>query len=321
MRRVLVTGATGFVGTSLMARLAEEPGFESLGLDLRPPASPSAASTVRFEQADLRDEAALERIFAEFRPDAVVHLASIVNPPPGMTRDEMKEIDVGGTARVIRLCVAHGVRHLTVTTSGAAYGYHADNAAWLDEDCPIRGNVEFPYSDHKRQIEALLATARAEHPALAQLLLRPGTILGRTVGNQITALFAKPRVLGVTGYDSPFVFIWDEDVVEILVRGLREARTGTFNLAGDGAMSMREIAAALGKPYMPIPAWALRAALTVLRPLGLVAYGPEQVGFLQHRPVLLNTRLKAEFGYTPRYTSAEAFDALLRAQPNLRGQP
>ncbi len=318
MRRVLVTGATGFVGTSLMARLAAEPGFEAVGVDLRAPAQPYKAPTVRFEQADLRDEASLERIFAEFRPTAVVHLASIVNPPPGMTREDMREIDVGGTERVVRLCLAHGVSHLTVTTSGAAYGYHADNPAWLDEDCAIRGNVEFAYSDHKRQIEELLVTARAEHPELAQLLLRPGTILGKSVGNQITALFAKPRVLGVVGYDSPFVFIWDEDVVEIIVRGLRDEKTGCFNLAGDGAMSMREIAAALGKPYMPIPAWALRAALTVLHPLGVVPYGPEQVGFLQHRPVLSNARLKAGFGYTPRYTSAEAFAELLRAQPNLR---
>jgi UDP-glucose 4-epimerase len=229
----------------------------------------------------------------------------------------MRDIDVGATETLVRLCVEHRVEHLTVTTSGAAYGYHADNPAWIDEEAAIRGNVEFAYSDHKRQIEELLAKTRAAHPELKLLILRPGTILGRSVSNQITALFAKPRVLGIVGSDSPFVFIWDEDVVRILVRGVTTQAVGAFNLAGDGALSMREIAQRLNKPYLPIPAWLLRGVLTVLHPLRLIQYGPEQVGFLQYRPVLANTRLKRDFGYTPQMSSAEAFAALLEAQPGL----
>lgn len=321
MRRVLVTGASGFLGSTLMDRLARTPDCEALGLDVRQPRVPWEAPHVRFAQVDLRDASALDALVASFRPTAVVHLASIVEPPPGMTRAEMRAIDVGGTESVLRCCLAYEVRHLTVTTSGAAYGYHPDNPPWIDEDVPIRGNPEFAYSDHKRQIEELLARARGEHPELRQLVLRPGTILGRTVGNQITALFARPAVLGVSGYDSPFVFIWDEDVCEIIVRGVLEEVVGCYNLAGDDAMSLREIAGALGKPYVSVPAWLLRAALRVLHPLGAVPYGPEQVMFLQHRPVLSNARLKRDFPYRPRYSSAEAFTELLRAQPHLRASP
>jgi UDP-glucose 4-epimerase len=59
---------------------------------------------------------------------------------------------------------------------------------------------------------------------------------------------------------------------------------------------------------VPLPAWLLRSALKVLRSVGLTRYGPEQVDFLRYRPVLANRRLKEEFGYTPRKTSAEVFD-------------
>ncbi len=315
MQKVLVTGATGFIGSALMSALSQRADVQVCGVDLRPPRDAMPG----FAQLDLRDTAALTALFTSFRPTAVIHLASIVTPPPGMTRAEMRAIDVGATEVLVGLCVAHRVRHLTVLTSGASYGYHADNPEWIDEDTPIRGNVEFAYSDHKRQIEEFLAQTRVDHPELKLLILRPGTLLGRHVDNQITALFAKPRVLGVAGYDSPFVFLWDEDVVAILLQGLANETTGNFNLAGDGAVSMRQIAERLNKPYMPLPAWLLRGLLTVLHPLGVVQYGPEQVMFLQYRPVLSNARLKRDFAYTPRYTSLEALDALLEAQPLLKG--
>jgi len=63
-----------------------------------------------------------------------------------------------------------------------------------------------------------------------------------------------------------------------------------------------------------LPAWLLRGALSVLKPLGLTQYGPEQLDFLRYRPVLLNTRLKSVFGYTPRYTSAQVFDIYREAR-------
>src|SRR5690606_40483461 len=68
---------------------------------------------------------------------------------------------------------------------GAAYGYHPDNGTahdgWLVEDDPLRGNVEFAYSDHKRQVEEMLAALRETDPQLEQVVLRIGTILGERV--------------------------------------------------------------------------------------------------------------------------------------------
>jgi UDP-glucose 4-epimerase len=107
------------------------------------------------------------------------------------------------------------------------------------------------------------------------------------------------------------VFVWDRDVVGCLIRALDDGPVGIYNLAGDGTMSMAEIAAAMGKRCLTLPAGLLSVALRVARPLRLSRYGPEQVGFLRYRPVLENTRLKKRFGYVPRKTTREAFEAWL----------
>jgi UDP-glucose 4-epimerase len=243
----------------------------------------------------------------------VVHLASIVTPPKGAGRDLAYDVDVTGSRNVLDACLAHGVRRLVVTSSGAAYGYHADNPVPLTEDCPVRGNEEFPYSHHKRLVEEMLASARRAHPALEQVVLRVGTVLGPGLDNQITALFRRPRLLAVAGSDSPFVFVWVDDLARILLRAATDGPAGIFNVAGDGALGVGEIAGRLGKPVLRVPAGLIRAALAIAKPLGLSRYGPEQVRFLQYRPVLDNGRLKTVFGYAPRMTSAEAFEAWRRS--------
>jgi len=150
------------------------------------------------------------------------------------------------------------------------------------------------------------------------VVLRIGTILGPTVHNQITDMFEKPRLLAIQGSDSPFVFIWDQDVVGIILRAVSDGPAGIYNVAGDGALTIHEIAQRLGKQTLRLPSWLLRGALSILKPLGLTQYGPEQLDFLRYRPVLLNTRLKTVFGYTPTYTSAQVFEIYRAAREKQR---
>lgn len=310
--RVLVTGGSGFLGTSVVAGLAAA-GHEVTSADLSVPEHPSDG--VDRIIMDVREAATVDRVVHDTTPEVVVHLASIVTPGKDSSRELERTVDVDGTRHVLDACLAHGVRRIVVSSSGAAYGYHADSPEWLTEDQPLRGNEEFAYSRHKRLVEEMLAELRGTDPGLEQVVLRIGTILGERVDNQITALFMRPRLLKIRGSKSPFVFIWDTDVVEIIQRAVTGPVTGVFNVAGDGAMSIDEIAEALGKPTLTIPEPVLRGALAIGKRLRLTAYGPEQTKFLQHRPVLDNTRLRKELGYTPSHTSREAFEAWRLAHP------
>ena len=312
-RRVLVTGGSGFLGSSVVPGLVADPGVALVvSGDIRDPRE--RVDGVTYVPLDVTDAAAVSDTVASYAVDTIVHLASIVNPPPGMTDDVAYRVDVDGSRHVVEAALAHGVRRLVVSSSGAAYGYHADNPAWITEDQPVRGNDAFAYSRHKRLVEEMLAEARRDHPELEQTVLRIGTILGERVDNQITDLFRKKRLLKIAGAESPFVFVWDTDLTAIVVRAVTTEVTGIFNVAGDGALTIDEIAARLGRGTLPVPEVVLRAALAVAKPLRLTQYGPEQTKFLQYRPVLDNTRLKTVFGYDPAYTSAEAFDAWRAAQ-------
>jgi UDP-glucose 4-epimerase len=299
---ILITGSEGYIGQRLISCLAEQNNV--FGIDIRA-ANPAH---YQYQQMDIRDPS-LRELIDKHSITHVVHLASVMQASADRKRDF--DIDVNGTRNVLDACVAGGVGHLTVTSSGAAYGYHEDNPAWLSEKDSLRGNDSFAYSCHKRLIEELLAKYRSRHPNLKQLVLRPGTVLGKNTQNQITNLFNQKRIMGVKGSPSPFVFIWDEDVVEIIRQGVCKSKSGQFNLAGDGAMTLAEIADALNKPLLQLPPWLLKLALRVGHALGLTQYSAQQLDFIRYRPVLDNRALKEGFGYTPAKSSREVFDFYL----------
>lgn len=310
-RRVLVTGSSGYLGSQVVAALARRADLVTVALDLREPAQRLAG--VAYELADIRAPE-VDAIVARHRPDVVVHLASIVTPGKNSSREFEYSVDVDGSRNLLQACVRHAVRRIIVSSSGAAYGYHVDNPAWLSESDALRGNQSFAYSWHKRLVEEMLGEYRQQQPQLEQVVLRIGTILGATVDNQITDLFKKPRLLAIRGSDSPFVFIHDQDVVGAILHGVDSPNSGIFNVAGDGKLSIFEIAARLNKRCLVLPAWLLKSALWLLHKLALTQYGPEQLDFLRYRPVLDNRQLKQQFGYVPRLSSAEVFELWRAAQ-------
>ena len=314
MKRILITGADGFLGRSLVRLLSVSGLCELLiAQDVREVPAQARLPGVVYGRADVRDPNLRLTLMAQ-RIDTVVHLASIVTPGRHSSRALEYSVDVQGSRNVLEACVAARVEHLLVSSSGAAYGYHADNPAWIDENQPLRGNASFAYSDHKRQVEEMLSEFRETQAQLRQTVFRIGTILGSSVDNQITALFEKPRIIAIRGSASPFVFVWDEDVSAAFVHAVQSGRGGVFNLVGDGALGVRELAALLGKPVRELPPTLLRTALWAGSRLGLSRYGAEQLDFLRYRPVLLNTRLKTELGFVPRKSSREAFEAFVAAR-------
>ena len=320
MKTVLVTGASGYLGKHLIHALARDrKGIkEIIAADIIEPSPETREKGITYLKADVRS-LEINRIIKAHSVDTIVHLATIVTPPKGSSRDLTYSVDVIGTQNILNACIENHVKKIIVTSSGAAYGYYADNAPLLTEDDPIRGNREFAYSYHKRLVEEMLAEYRAQYPQLKQIVFRPGTILGENVSNQITNLFEKKIVLGIKGADSPFVFIWDQDLINVLVQGVRESAVGQFNVAGDGCLEMQEISGIVGLPVVSPPVWLVKALLAIARPLRLTRFGPEQVRFIQYRPVLSNERLKSVFGYSPQKSSREVLEYFVKTRAEGNG--
>ena len=303
---LLITGAAGYLGKETVRIIStQNPSYKIFASDIRDENPFYGKENIEYHKLDIRSSE-LSQFMNGKDIDVVVHLACMVPGRKKVSRELEYNVDVLGTKNVLEASGANNVKKIIITSSGAAYGYHADNPDWLNEEDPLRGNYEFAYSHHKKLVEQLMSEYKEKFPLMKQLILRPGAILGKTVQNQITNLFDQPVIWGLRGSDSPFTFIWDEDVVQIIVEGITSDAEGAFNLAGDGKLSMAQIAKILKKPYIPLPATLVKTGLFTLNKLGLTTYGPDQINFLRYRPVLSNKKLKAGL-FKPRKSTAETF--------------
>lgn len=306
--KILMTGAAGDIGTRLVKVFSERLDINLYSTDLM--TLPHPANSIH-KTCDIRSDDFFTWV-ETIEPDVIIHLASIVQLPKNMTTQQAHDIDVKATERLLEVSAKIGVKKIVVTSSGAAYGYWKDNAVWLTEDMPVRGNDDYFYSSHKLQVEEILTRYRKDFPALKQVVLRPGTVLGPNFENPITQMFSKNIITGIAGSDSPFVIIWVDDLVAYLIEAATTNIEGIYNVAGDGTLSLRAIAKRLNKPYLPIPPNFLRFMLGLLKPLGLSQYGPEQVKFIEFRPVLANNKIKSVFSHQPSKSTSVAFESFLQ---------
>ena len=162
-RKVLVTGAAGFVGSTLVDRLLGE-GREVVGLDCFDPFYPevqklrnleSAQGHARFrlERADIRDAEAVERIFAAGEFDAVVHLAALAGVRPSLERPAVyADVNVRGSAVLLEAAVRRGGPHFVFASSSSVYGERESGP--FSESDPVERPVS-PYAATKRAGELL----------------------------------------------------------------------------------------------------------------------------------------------------------------------
>ncbi len=314
--KILITGAAGCLGSRIVNTLSSLTHTNTQGDEIEVFATDikenpfNEAANLTYQRFDLRSKEFalwLEKI----KPDKIVHLASILQISKQMTRAMAHEIDVVATKKLLEQSVKLGVGKFIVTTSGAAYGYYPENKNIINEDRATKGNSDYFYSAHKAEVEALMAQYRTNHPELKQVVFRPGAILGPDFNGPVVNLFQQKMIVGLMGYPGPFNFIWSEDIVDYIIEALTTEVTGEYNIAGDGTLSMRDIAKRLHKPYLALPPWLIQGVLAIAKPLGLSQYGPEQVKFIKYRPVLANDKIKKAFNHQPRYSSKQVLDAFL----------
>ncbi|HHH28223.1 MAG TPA: NAD-dependent epimerase/dehydratase family protein, partial [Polyangiaceae bacterium] len=118
----LITGASGYVGRLVVRALAQRDETAVIATDVRPVPEQDRVAGVTYAQLDITDAERLRELLEQHRARTVVHLAAIVTPRPGDTREMQYAVDVDGTQNVLAACVATGVEKLVYTSSGAAYG-------------------------------------------------------------------------------------------------------------------------------------------------------------------------------------------------------
>jgi UDP-glucose 4-epimerase len=314
--RVVVVGASGNVGTSVLRSLAAEPAVDSvLGVARRIP-SGSFAKT-EWRQADIA-RTPLRPLFQE--ADAVIHLAWLIQP--GRDKQQLHEVNVEGSARVFRAAAASGVPRLVYASSIGAYAPGPKDRG-VDESWPTTGIKSSFYSRHKAEVERLLDRFEAEHPETRVVRLRPGLIFKREAASGIRRLFAGPflpnflvqrRLIPVVPAHDRLVFqaVHSYDVGEAYRLAIvNDDARGPFNIAADPVLDRDELARALNARAVRVPGALLRGGAALTYKLRLQPSEPGWVDMAFAVPVMDTSRARTELGWTPEHTSTDALLDLL----------
>ncbi len=323
--RVVVTGASGNVGTSVLEALAEEPRVEEIvGISRRLPQV--EMPKVEWATADVAENE-LVPLFAG--ADAVIHLAWAIQP----SRDEAttERINVEGSRRVFDAVARAGVGALVYASSVGAYS-PGPKERRVDESWPVDGIPTSFYSRHKAAVETILDAFERREPEVRVVRLRPGLIFKAEAASEIRRLFAGPFLPGflVRKQLIPaiprvprlrFQAVHSRDVSEAYRQAVVREVHGAFNIAAEPEIGVEELRELFGARSFPLPARALRAAADLSWKLRLQPSSPGWIDLALGVPMMDTSRAREELGWEPKVTSLQALDDLLDGMRHAEGAP
>ena len=325
--RVVITGATGNVGTSLVAALEREPRVTQIvGLARRKPEASGGGKT-EWVAADITS-APLEVVFAG--ADVVVHLAWLIQP----SRDErtLEATNVDGSKRVFDAAAAAGVPALVHASSIGTYSPGPSDRR-VPEDWPTDGIQSSFYSRHKVECERALDRLELVHPALRVVRLRPGLIFKRGAATGIRRLFAGPLLpsplvrpgLVFVIPDLPGLAVQAvhaDDVADAYrLAVVDDTAKGAYNVAAEPVLDVPELSRLLGARPVRVHPGLVRALAKSSWRLRLQPTPPGWLDMGLQTPIMDVTRARTELGWEPRRSSGEALLELMEGMREGAGAP
>jgi len=324
--RVVITGATGNVGTSVVAALErDERVDEIVGIARRRP-GPDRPGT-RWVAADVTT-APLEPLFEG--ADAVVHLAWLIQP----SRDEqtLEATNVHGSQRVFDAAAAAGVGTLVHASSIGAYSPGPSDRR-VSEDWPTEGIPSSFYSRHKAACERALDALEARHPELRVVRLRPGLIFKRGSATEIRRLFAGPFL--PSPLVRPGLVFVIPDLPGLAVQAVHaddvadayrlaivdESARGAYNIASEPVLDVPELSRLLGARPVRLHAGLVRALTTASWRMRLQPTPPGWLDMGLRGPIMDITRARTELGWEPRQSAGDALLELMKGMREGAGLP
>jgi nucleoside-diphosphate-sugar epimerase len=314
-KRIVITGASGNVGTALLRRLAQDGAdYDIVGIARRQPQSDGIYGSARWHQLDLAEPGAEAKLGNIFRgADCVVHLAWGFQP----TRNAryLDAVGIGGSAAVLGAADTAGVQHLVHMSSVGTYaaGRYGER---VDESWSTAGLNSSPYSRAKSAVEAMLDDyERRTADGVGITRLRPGLIMQRDAATGLRRYtlpaYVDPawvRWLPVLPLDRTLrvSMVHADDVADACVRAIERRALGPFNLAAEPPVSRDDIAQVLGAKPIHLASAVLKVLVDVSWRLRLQPIDRGWLDMAFALPLLATDRARTELGWSPRWSSVDA---------------
>lgn len=313
--RVVVTGGSGNVGTSVLDALAEAGEVDEI-LAL-------ARRDVEWTRPGLRwarANVATDDLGPLVRgADVVIHLAWLFQPAhdPVVTWRE----NVLGGIRLFEAVARERVPALVYASSVGAYSPGPKDSR-VDESWPTDGWPGAAYTREKAYLERYLDAFEHRFPAVRVVRLRPGFVFKRESASQQRRLFAGPLVPGSLVSPSllpvipdvpglRFQAVHSADLADVYRRAVFQDVRGAFNIAADPVIDAETLAGMLGARRVRVPRWALRGPLAAAWRAHLAPASPGLFDAVLRLPLMDTTRARAELGWSPRHSATDAIGEFL----------
>ncbi|MFD1660041.1 SDR family oxidoreductase [Streptomyces caeni] len=315
--KIVVTGATGNVGTSLVRLLADDPDVRSVrGLARRIP--DLGPARVEWSEADLTSEET--DLVREFQgADAVVHLAWAFQP----THDPVTtwRTNVLGGIRVFEAVAAAKVPALVHASSVGAYSPGPKDHA-VDESWPTHGWPDAAYTREKAYLERALDVFEHEHPGVRVVRMRPAFLFKRESASEQRRIFAGRFLPGPLVRPELLPFLPDipglrvqalhtDDAAHAYRLAAQGGARGAFNLAAEPPLDAAVLGELLGVRPVRLPRTAARSAIAAAWGLRLLPTSPHLFDAVLRLPLMDCTRAHTELGWRPEHTAVEALEEFL----------
>lgn len=309
-KSVLVTGASTFLGGYLIARLAANPDIERvLAVDSRVPRKDLLRRMGRAEflRLDIR-RPAIAKAIATHEVDTVVHAAtSVMETAPHSTA--IKEFNLVGAMQVCAACQrSPSVKRLILRSTGMVYGASSHDPSHFSEETGARREPTRGYGRDLLDIEGYVRGLARRRQDISTTILRPQAILGPRINTRMGSFLSMPLVPTVIGMQPRLQFLHEEDALAAMEHAVLAERPGTYNVAGDGVVTLTQAIRRVGHLELPVPSSLVAPVAGVFQDLRSARLRSSQTGLLTYGRVLDTTRMRTEFGFVPRYTTSETLD-------------
>lgn len=254
--KVLITGMAGKMGR-LVAGLLSEAGHQVCGIDRRP--WPGAPEGVTLHQLDIRKRAT-EEVFRSFRPEAVIHMATVTHITTRSNEDRYR-INLYGTKAIFEHCHRYGARRAIFVGRHTYYGAAPDSHLYHKEDEPPIAVTTFPELSDLVAADLYAGTALWRFPDLDTAVLRICYTLGPARQGTLATFLRGLHVPMVLGFDPLFQFMHEQDAARAIQVAMESDLRGVFNVAGPDPVPLSLIIRETGSKPIRVPEPLFRLAL------------------------------------------------------------